>query len=144
MDLSIRKIELKDASLVAGLTFQLGYQATEEEIKKRLREILSDEKHCAFAALDHDKVVGWIHGFYSTNLESGPFVEIGGMVVDESYRKKGIARKLVEMVEGWSIQNGYNRLRVRSNVKRKAAHEFYKKIGFNETKEQKVFDKKIK
>jgi hypothetical protein len=30
------------------------------------------------------------------------------------------------------------------NVKRKIAHDFYKKIGFTETKEQKVFDKEIK
>jgi GNAT superfamily N-acetyltransferase len=80
-----------------------------------MEEILSDEKHCAFAALDDDKVVGWIHAFYSTNLESGYFIEIGGLVVDESYRERGVAKRLVETVEHWSIENGYNRLRVRSN-----------------------------
>jgi GNAT superfamily N-acetyltransferase len=110
----------------------------------RLNKILLDNEHCAYAAIDEGKLIGWIHAFYVINLESKSFVEIGGMVVDEYYRGKGIGKKLIEKVEGWAIQKECNRLRVRSNVKRKNAHKFYNRRGFIETKEQKIFDKQIK
>jgi hypothetical protein len=39
------------------------------------------------------------------------------------------------------VQNkGKYKLRVRCNVKRIRAHEFYTKLGFRETKESKIFE----
>jgi GNAT superfamily N-acetyltransferase len=72
-------------------------------------------------------------------LESNPFVEVGGLVVDENYRSKGIGKKLVEQIKQWCVEKHISTLRVRSQVKRKEAHQFYLANGFTEIKEQKVF-----
>ncbi len=141
MDLVIREIQLSDSEFIAGLSRQFGYSATIEEIQSRLTNILQNSDHCAYAAMYRDQCVGWIHAFYSIRLESGYFVEIAGLIIDEQYRRKGIGKKLIESVHNWAAARRCGRLRVRCNVKRNDAHEFYKGIGFIEMKEQKIFDK---
>ena len=46
---------------------------------------MSSNNHTAFVALTDEKIVGWIHGFRALLLESKPFVEIGGLLVDENF-----------------------------------------------------------
>lgn len=89
-------------------------------------------------------MVGWVHGFYSLRVESDPFIEIGGLVVDENHRQKGIGVQLVEKVNTWASTKGCNKLRVRCNTIRLESHEFYNLIGFTLNKEQKVFDRGVK
>jgi GNAT superfamily N-acetyltransferase len=91
-------------------------------------------------AFHQKKIVGWIHVFQTTRLESGSFCEIGGLVVDDQYRRKGIGKLLIQHIKPWCLSKGNPALRVRCNTKRKEAHEFYFQLGFNENKEQKVFE----
>jgi GNAT superfamily N-acetyltransferase len=91
-------------------------------------------------ALQDEKIIGWIQAGLVYRLETEPFVEIGGLVVEAAYRGQGIGKKLVERVQQWSVANGQVTLRVRSNTKRREAHQFYRALGFTEAKEQKVFE----
>ena len=75
--------------------------------------------------------------FYSLKIESESFVEIGELVVNEDFRKKGIAKKLVDTVLDWSVNRKHNKIRVRSNSLRNEAHIFYNRIGFQEKKNRK-------
>lgn len=140
MNIQIRKIAVEDAKSVASLSEQLGYPLPIAEITERIKEISSREDHISFIALENEIIVGWIHAFKSVLLESRAFVEIGGLVVDENFRGKGIGKKLVQSVQQWSTEKKINEIRVRSHVKRKGAHQFYTIIGFTEIKEQKVFE----
>ncbi len=54
--------------------------------------VLDHPDHCLYVALADERVVGWIHGFYTLTLESGPFVAIAGLVVDENCRRSGVGR----------------------------------------------------
>jgi hypothetical protein len=45
--------------------------------------------------------------------------------------------------EDWARNQGLDRLRVRTRASRKEAHAFYEGRGFNLTKEQRVYDRKI-
>ena len=140
MHLHLRELTITDAEPIANLSSQLGYDASVSETKVWLQEILQRKDHCVFGAVQGDKLIGWIHGFYTLRLESGAFVEIGGLVVEESYRGTGAGRKLVEQVRAWAKQKGASKVRVRCNAKRTDTHDFYKAIGFKEVKEQKIFD----
>lgn len=136
----IREMKIDDAEQIASLSFQLGYESTIAIVTERLNRVLGHNDHCVFVVEDGNRIVGWIHGFRALRVESDPFVEIGGLVVDEQYRRKGVGRELVGKVRKWAIHGDIKKLRVRCNVNRKETHEFYKKLGFVETKEQKVFD----
>ena len=139
MDIELRTISIADANQVQLLSKQLGYELGLDATAEQINAILSSENDFAVVALIENKVVGWIHVFKATRLETKPFAEIGGLVVDENFRSKGIGRKLVEATRQWCLQKHINDLRVRSNVKRIQAHQFYSSTGFSELKEQKVF-----
>lgn len=144
MKFKIRNAELHDCESILELTNQLGYKSTYKEIKNRLEKLLGNVDNCVFVAVENGKTIGWIHGFYSLHVESRPFVEIGGLVVDEHSRTKGVGKTLVEHVEKWSKSINCFQIRVRSNTKRMESHKFYERIGFNKSKEQKIFDKLMK
>jgi GNAT superfamily N-acetyltransferase len=104
--------------------------------------MLGSKEHFVRVAVVENKIVGWIHAFKTVRIETTPFIEIGGLVVDKDFRGKGIGKKLVDVISQWCEHENISSLRVRCNIKRKEAHLFYLGIGFNETKEQKVFEKK--
>lgn len=143
MDIILREAALEDAEAMRNLSEQLGYDTTVSETAERLKAVMADEMHCAFVAVADGNVVGWIHGFYTIRIESAPYVEIGGLVVNTNGRGAGVGRKLVEQVMEWSKQRSITKIRVRTNTARHETHQFYQKTGFTETKEQKVFDLKL-
>jgi GNAT superfamily N-acetyltransferase len=85
------------------------------------------------------EVAGWLHAATALRLESPPYAEIGGLVVEERRRGQGIGERLVRAAIGWAGERGYAELRVRSNVVRADAHRFYRRLGFASVKTQAVF-----
>jgi hypothetical protein len=47
-------------------------------------------------------------------------------------------------VEGWARRKGVPTVRVRSRSNRKAAHDFYRVIGYQQLKTQETFFKEIR
>lgn len=135
----IREINRADLETVTNLTFQLGYASTCVEVEKRIIAIMKHPDHCAYIAEFNHKVAGWIHAFYTIRIESEPFVEIAGLVVDQDFRKMQVGRDLVQKVSSWTLAMGVKTLRVRSNTMRTGAHEFYDRLGFKKIKQQTVF-----
>lgn len=137
----IRKIQEGDAPRIAELNQELGYETSPLIVERQLRTILAEKNHYAYVAIIGDQIVGYIHGFISIRLTTEPFAEIGGLIIEERFRKNGIGRKLVGHME--QDINDVEKLRVRCNVKRSSAHEFYLALNYEENKEQKVFEKKL-
>jgi len=104
---------------------------------------LGTRGHNAFVAIFENKIIGWIGVAEALQIESAPFCEIRGLIVDERYRGRGIGKLLIEKVKQWSKETGNKALRLRCNMTRKEAHLFYQHLGFKEIKEQKVFEMKI-
>jgi GNAT superfamily N-acetyltransferase len=142
MKIFIREAQTKDSKSIAYLSKQLGYPTDHLSIQNRIHHIIQDPNHRVFVAILNEQLVGWIHGFYILKIESDPFVEIGGLVVDKDFQKSGIGKKLVLEITQWSTSFNCDKVRVRCNTIRKEAHAFYEKIGFMINKEQKVFDQK--
>jgi GNAT superfamily N-acetyltransferase len=140
MKLLLREAITADAEDIARLSNQLGYPIPADATLLNLKTISENKNELVSVAVHEEKIVGWIHVFQTLRLESGPFCEIGGLVVDDQYRRMGIGKMLVEHIKPWCINKGTPALRVRSNVKRKEAHEFYFQLGFGENKQQKVFE----
>ena len=124
---------------VCRLSNQLGYPLSTTQIENNINEITTSENYAAFVALYNLQIVGWIYGFRTLLIESKPFIEIGGLIVDQTFRNSGIGKKLVEKIKDWALEKAINEVRVRSNVIRNEAHKFYLNNGFTEMKQQKVF-----
>ena len=144
MKITIRNADIMDSGPISELSGQLGYPSDDIATRKRLDKILKKDDHCVLVAENGDRVVGWIHGFYSHRVESDPFVEIGGLVIDKNYRKRGAGKILVQRIEKWAESISCVKIRVRTSTSRKETHVFYETLGFDLVKEQKIFDKKFR
>lgn len=82
--------------------------------------------------MDDQNISGWVHVFGKCLIEL-EYAEIGGLVVDSDYRRQGIGLKLMRTCEEWVKENGYREIRLRSGGQRNEAHEFYKKVGYENT-----------
>ena len=141
MSSTIREALESDARAIAALTGQLGYPASPSEIEGRLDWIKRDGH--VFVAEIGGAVIGWVHIHEAHFLESPAHAEIGGLVVEENHRGSGVGTELMAAAERWAVAMGYTTVRVRSNVIREAAHRFYKRSGYSETKRQAVFVKDV-
>jgi GNAT superfamily N-acetyltransferase len=138
-----RAIQLMDAEQIQLLSAQLGYKITVEQTIAQIISIQNDENAFAILATQNDEIFGWLHGFIAIRLESLPFAEIGGLIVDKNHQKQGIAKNLIQEFVHWIKSKNIEKVRVRCNEIRTETHFFYEKLGFIENKTQKVFDLKI-
>jgi len=140
--LRIRKAALPDAGRLAALATELRYPSTVAEVRRRLRRVLKSPGHAVFVAETFgDGVVGWAHAFVHALVETDTFAEVGGLVVDTRHRGRGIGERLMSRVERWAGARGLKSVYLRSNVIRKDAHTFYKKLGYRIIKTQFAFRK---
>jgi len=86
-----------------------------------------------FIAEEENKILGSLYICIIPNLSNNEksigFIE--NVIIDEKYRNKGIGKKLMEMVIEYAKENNCYKVTLQSGIKRKDAHKFYKKIGFN-------------
>ena len=144
MEILIREMGIQHAEPITMLSVQLGYNQTQEEIRNQIAAVNAHKDNCAFVIV-HEGLKSWDElGFKTIRIESRPFIEIGGLVVDVIYRVKGVGKMLVNKIKEWCLMQNISSLRVRCNKKRTAAHQFNHSAGFSEIKVQKVFGLEIK
>ncbi len=142
--MEIRTARADEAAPIAQLAGQLGYPVAPEAIRERLTRLLVDPVHCVLVAAEPDgTLLGWIHAAESCPLEYGPRAEILGLVVDDTARRRGIGRQLVDAVEAWAAGRRLPELAVRSNARRSESHPFYARLGFTRLKTQHVYRRPI-
>jgi ribosomal protein S18 acetylase RimI-like enzyme len=129
---------------VARLTTQLGYPATESDIRRRYQQIADRHDLRLLVAQAGNDVAGWIHVQHTCLLESDPRIEIWGLVVDAQARGSGIGRRLVEEAEAWGRTLDVSFVTLRSNALRVGAKAFYEHLGYTITKNQNAFRKDLR
>jgi len=101
--------------------------------------LLDSRDHRVWVAECRGTVVGWLHAFIALRVAISPFVEIGGLVVKEDYRRSGVGSALVHESAEWARSEGMA-LRVRCHSEREETHGFYQDFGFKVIKQQLVFE----
>lgn len=138
---AIRRARRGDAARLAALCDQLGYPTSRGEAARRLAAIARDARHVVYVAESGSAVVGWLHAFVPTLLLAAHLGEIAGPVVEESRRGRGVGRLLLARAEQWSQKQGCRAVQLRSNVIRRRAHAFYRRLGYRKIKTSLVFRK---
>ena len=141
---AVRPMLASDVDDVTRLCAQLGYPSTTAQVAERFAQLAASDRDQVLVAHDGRQVLGWIHVHLSLTIESDRQAEIGGLVVDEHARAKGVGRMLTAAGEQWATSRGCGRMRVRSNVTRWGAHAFYQALGYRILKTQYTFVKDSK
>jgi len=141
---AIRPATVDDAPAITHLLHQLGYPGTPESIRSRVAELCNREDSAVLVAeSDRRRIIGCVHVLIDCRLAEGRRGEISSIVVDDRRRSRGTGAMLVQAAAAWLKSRGIGRLRVRCNAVRDRAHVFYDRLGFQQTKQQKVFDAPI-
>jgi len=142
VEVVVRPMEPRDAQQVSLLSEQLGYPRAPEEILGWIEQLRTDRgNQAAFVACLSSEIAGWIEVSIEHRLQSPPSALIGGLVVKDGLRGRGIGRRLCEQAEAWSWQQKVSRLRVTSRSTRPEAHRFYVRDGYRTVKTSLVFEK---
>ncbi|WP_342438707.1 GNAT family N-acetyltransferase [Paenibacillus sp. FSL L8-0436] len=139
----IRKAFPGDSQEIARLSSQLGYPVDVSQLEERLKYTSNHNDHIVYVMESNHVLLGWIHANVRFLIESPPFVEIAGLVVDSACRGNGIGKQLVQVCEQWAAESEFTKIRVRTNQTRSDAVQFYNRIGFTIKKSQLVLDKEI-
>jgi len=143
-EIVIRPATPGDAAAIARLAAQLGYTVMKSDVSRRLAELVQRTDHEIYvAAVPGEDAVGWIHLYVDHSLLHNPLVALGGIVVDESCRGKGIGCQLMEQAETWGRARGCTAVYFKSNVIRHEAHAFYEGLGYRNVKTQYAFHKPL-
>lgn len=138
--MNIREAIIEDIPMIATLSGDLGYSTDETIVLQRFMKIKSDINHAIFVAeSDSKEIAGWIHIMPRILLLSRPIAEIGGLIVSEKYRRKGVGQRLMKSAEAWAKNHNYEGIIVRSDTKRIESHHFYPQVGYDLLKDQKVY-----
>lgn len=141
----IRRAALKDANRLAGLSSQLGYPISTAELTRLLEALELDSDHAVFVLEDREgQICGFVHVLVAKRIFLDDFAELGGLVVDQDSRGEGYGKQLLAAAERWSASRGIGEMRVRSNITRTSAREFYLGEGYQDNKKQTVFLKILK
>jgi PhnO protein len=143
-EIFVRAMQPSDADRVAILAAQLGYKRPEDAIRQWIEKLLPRAgEQAAFVACIEAKVCGWIEISIQYRIQSEPFALIGGLIVDQDVRSRGIGRILCAHAERWSQERNLRMIRVTSRSTRTDAHRFYLSTGFHATKTSAVFEKTL-
>ncbi len=141
--LVIRSARLDDSLALANLSGQLGYPTTADKVRARLPRYLdSDERRVIVAEFD-GQVIGWTSIEIVDHFYIEKFAEISGFVVDAAHRGQGVGHALMTEAERWTAEKGLPALRLKTNIVRVDAHRFYEGMGFERTKTQYTYVKKL-
>jgi len=151
MNLTFREYKDKDRALLLNLTNKLeefsksldpihrvqnlpGF--TEISLKETLGNV---EKYQGkiWIAEDEGKVIGYVIGVIwkqseKNKLEIGPHKlgEVLKIYLDEEYRRKGIGKTMLQMMEKYFKEKGCNSMWISVFAPNENAHNMYKKFGF--------------
>lgn len=131
---TIRPAVAGDAAALARMLGQLGYPTDASEIPGRLERMSERPGTTVFVAEQRDKPVGVVTVHLLPSLHtSEPVAWLTALVVDETVRGSGVGSALVRRAEEWASRHGAKRLALTSHLRRKEAHEFYKRRDYEQT-----------
>lgn len=133
---SFRSAGPADVPRVAALAGILGYSVEVEGLGARLDELLDREDHGVWVAEKAGRVLGFVHATVHRSLLGSSEVLLAALVVDPEARGEGIGRALVDRAAEWGRERGLDAMRVRTRLSREGARVFYRRLGFEQTKEQ--------
>lgn len=88
--------------------------------------------HIILIAKHEEKVVGAVLGVICDELIGNctPFMVLEDVAVLSSYRRKGIAKRLIKSIEEYAKQKNCNMILFVSSQHRKGAHKLYETTGY--------------
>jgi GNAT superfamily N-acetyltransferase len=133
-EMLIRSATTNDAQQLQPLLEQLGYSQSIPNIQVNLQNYCNSDDYAVFVVEKEDKIVGMIaiamSRLFVKNVRR---CRLEGFVVDQSYRRLGIAKALLKHVENYAWSKNCILIELTSGMRRAVtgAHAFYEAQGYS-------------
>lgn len=134
--MNIRSWITSDLPQLVGLMAQLGYPASEHVLRERFTRVTLHPDYDLFVLEEDGILLGCVGLFQAQAFEHDTtYVRIVTFVVNATYRRQGIGRRLIQAAEDWAQARGATAVLLNSGNRpeREAAHHFYQAMGYSVT-----------
>ena len=129
----IRDLRLSDASQIRPLLDELGYPVEGAALDDRLKEYFA-RGETGLVAESENRIIGLLTLHVTPVIHrAGAVGRVTNLVVQSSSHGHGVGRALMEEAERRLWEKGCVMIEVTSNKKRTDAHQFYEKLGYEQT-----------
>jgi len=126
--MDIRTAQSTDLSDLQKLVQQLGYSA--ESLKDLFALYSTEPSMGLWIAEEKEKVAGCLAFHVLRQFHDGALFRVVSLVVDSSFRRKGVGRSLMERAEKEARERGCEAVELTSSLWRDGSHEFYRRLGY--------------
>jgi ribosomal protein S18 acetylase RimI-like enzyme len=125
---------LSDASALAALMCELGYETTVFEMRERLKSIFDDARIRTFVAEADGQICGIVGTLtHASHEHNDPNGKILALVVSTKQRRSGVGRALIVAAEKDFAKRHVTRVSLTTRFTRDDAHAFYEALGYSRT-----------
>lgn len=147
MNTSIRRATKQDVETIAKLATQMWESHSLEEMAQDFSEEIHQGSSAIFLVFIDEIAVGFaqcgLRHDYVEGTESSPVGYLEGILVEEAYRKKGLAGELLVVCEQWAREQGCTEFASDCELVNEDSLNFHLKMGFKEANRIICFTKKI-
>ncbi len=147
MRATIKEATLHDVKTVADLAIQMWKTHTTEELTQQFFVYMNKECGIIFLAILDRRAVGFaqcgLRHDYVEGTDSCPVGYLEGIFVIEEYRKRGLAKGLIEACERWAKEQGCTEFASDCELINSDSLVFHLKMGFEEANRIICFTKKL-
>lgn len=130
----IREATPDDAAALVPLLDALGYPAPEAVLRRRMEGLLRDDPGASIlVALRDDRIIGMATLHVTPVLHRPtPVARVTALAVLPEAQGTGAGRALMDAAEAAFRARGYQRIEVTSGPTHLPAHEFYRRLGYED------------
>lgn len=143
----IKKALRDDAGTIARLAAQMWDSHDSVELTAEFEALLADDSCAVFLCMADEQPIGFaqcqLRHDYVEGTETSPVGYLEGIFVEEAYRHRGYARKLLIASECWAKEMGCTEFASDCELHNAASLAFHLKLGFAEANRIICFTKKL-
>ncbi len=143
----MRKATANDLPLLAQMACRLWPHHSPEEMRLEMGEILANPEAAFFLAFENDTPIGFaqcqLRHDYVEGTQTSPVGYLEGIYVEETHRRKGIARQLLAACQSWARVQGAGEFASDCELDNQESLLFHQKLGFEEANRIICFVKKL-
>ena len=143
----IKKAEEADLAQISRLAALLWPDHDAGELREELSALMEREDAAFFLVWEEDRAVGFaqcqLRRDYVEGTEHSPVGYLEGIFVEEPFRRRGLAGKLLSACERWASEQGCREFASDCELENTRSQFFHNALGFREANRIVCFVKKL-
>ena len=130
----IKKVDMKDAEVLAALAIQMWTDNDPQGLTEELRQLIKNEDAACFFKYVDNRPIAFaecqLRYDYVEGTDSSPIGYLEGIFVEEGYRQNGYAAELLAECEKWAKEKGCKEFASDCELDNDESLKFHMAVGF--------------